>query len=272
MTLAGVILGAASSSLMRQRRDSAVQLSRAESESQLRAALGELRVALQGLSPAAGDLAVGEARDTAIQLRTVIASAIACDSAVGQATIATDDSSDLGAAGIAAAPGSGDTLWWHAPGAAGWVGRRILAVSFSTGTCAIAGPEPQPLLRLAFALPDTLPRGAPLRATRIARYSFYRAGDGTWQLGISEWSDVLHAFAPPQPIAGPFARATSDGVRTGFRYYDAAGAELHDAGQGIDVGRVARIRVTLVAPERAGAAPARTFRRDSVDVALERAR
>jgi hypothetical protein len=128
------------------------------------------------------------------------------------------------------------------------------------------------LLRLAFALPDTLPRGAPLRATRIARYSFYRAGDGTWQLGISEWSDVLHAFAPPQPIAGPFARATSDGVRTGFRYYDAAGAELHDAGQGIDVGRVARIRVTLVAPERAGAAPARTFRRDSVDVALERAR
>lgn len=272
LTLAAVILGAASSSLARQRKGADVQLSRARAEAQVRAAIGLLRLAVEGLSPDAGDLAAGEARDTAIQLRTVVASAIACDSAEGQATMASDDPSDLRAGAIAAPPAAGDSLWWHPPGASGWVVRRIVAVSSGIGPCAITGPESQALLRLTFAQPDTVPRGAPLRATRHARYSFYRAGDGSWQLGISEWSDVLHAFAPPQPVAGPFARTTPDGGRTGFRYYDAAGGELLDAGQGIDVTRVARIRVTLAAPERTDAAPARTFRRDSADVALERRR
>lgn len=269
-TLAGVVIGAASSSLLRQQRSSDALDSRARAESQERAAIGELEMVLEGLSPAAGDLAAGQARDTAIQLRTVIASAIACDTSVGQATITADDTSDLRAGGIAAAPRIGDTLWWHAPGAPGWTARRVTDVSSATGVCHLAPPESQALLRLGFALPDSVPIGAPVRITRVARYSFYRAGDGSWQLGIAEWSDILRAFAPPQPVAGPFVRSAPDGGLTGLRYFDAAGGELRDAGQGIDVARVARVRVSLVAVDRASRAHAGTLRRDSVDVALGR--
>lgn len=270
MTLAAVLLGAASSSLAQQRRSSELHTARVRAESQVRAGIGELQVALEGLSPAAGDLAAGEARDTAIQLRTVIASAIACDSAVGQATIASDDTSEDRASGVAAALRIGDTLWWHMPGSPGWVARRVADVASVAGICPAARPEAQALLRLTFATPDSVPEGAPLRVTRLGRYSIYHAGDGSWQLGISEWSDVLHAFAPPQPVAGPFARTGPDGSRTGFRYFDAAGGELHEAGAAIDVMRVARLRVTFVAPERGTGPPAGTFRRDSVDIALGR--
>jgi hypothetical protein len=268
MTLAAAVLAAASGTLLRQRRSADSHASRVRAESQVRAALGELEAALAGLSPAAGDLAAGEARDTAIQVRSVIASAIACDSTVAAATIASSDTSDDRASGIATAPRAGDTLWWHSPGSLSWVGRRVTALSATTGACAPAGGGPQALLRVGFALPDTVPEGAPLRLTRTARYSFYRAGDGTWQLGISEWSDVLHSFAVPQPVAGPFVLAAPGGGRSGFRYFDSAGGELTDGGAGVSVARVARVRVALVAPEGTPGIAATAFRRDSVDIAL----
>jgi type II secretory pathway pseudopilin PulG len=270
MALSTVVLGAASSSLMRQRRTSDLQLSRARTESQLRAAIAALQVALEGMSPAAGDLAAGEARDTAVQLRTMIGSAIACDSAVGRVTIAADDTSGDRVSGLAAAPKIGDTLWWHVPGSPGWIARKVTDVSSAVSICAVGLPEPQALLRLGFALPDTVPKGAPVRITRVSRYTFYHAGDGSWQLGISEWSDMLRAFAPPQPVAGPLARTAPDGTRTGLRYFDLLGGELHDAGQGVDVMRVARVRVTLVVPEGATSVQDASLRRDSVDIALGR--
>ena len=248
MALTAVVLGAASSTLLRQGHDANAHQSRVRSESQLRAALGEMQVALEGLSTAAGDLAAAQARDTAIQLRTVVGSAVACDSAVGLVTLATDDTSENRAGGLASAPRAGDTLWWHPPGAPGWISRRIASVSGGTGACAYAGASVQALLRLGLASPDTFSKGVPLRITRQARYSFYRAGDGSWQLGIAEWSEVLHAFAPPQPVAGPFTIAAAGGIRTGFRYFDVGGVELHDTGQGVDVTRVSRVRVTIVAP------------------------
>lgn len=273
MTLAAAVLAAASGTLVRQRRSAESHTSRVRAESQLRAALGELEVALADLSPAAGDLTPGEARDTAIQLRSVIASGIVCGSAVGAATIAADDTSENRASGFAAAPKIGDSLWWHTPGASAWVGRRVAGLSGTSGVCAAAGSEPQALLRVTYSLSDTVPKGAALRLTRPTRYSFYHAGDGSWQLGISEWSDVLRAFAVPQPVAGPFALTTPGGVRTGFRYFDASGGELSvDGRAGVVVARVARVRVTLIAPEGTPGTAATAFRRDSVDVALARGR
>ena len=268
LALVTVVLGAASSSLLRQGRDSNAHRSRVRAESQLRAALGEMRVALEGLSSAAGDLAVGQVRDTAIQLRSVVGNAVACDGTAGQVTLTADDTSEKRAAGLSVAPRAGDTLWWHPPGGSGWVSRRIVSVSGGTGVCAFGGAGTQALLRLGLASPDTVPRGAPLRITRQARYSVYRGGDGTWQLGISEWSDVLHAFAPPQPVAGPFTMLAAGGCHTGFRYFDAAGAELRDTGQGIDVGRMAIVRVTIVAPAGPAGSPAGVMRCDSLDVAI----
>ena len=270
MVLAAVLLGAASSTLVRQRRSASGQATRVRAESQVRAALGELEVALDGLSPAAGDLVAGEARDTALQLRTVIAGAVACDSTMGQATLAAADTSEGRASGVAAAPRAGDTLWWRPPGAAAWVARRVTIVTTNTGVCAAGGSGVQALLRLGFLLPDTVPRGAPLRLTRQARYSFYHASDGSWQFGISEWSDVLHAFPPPQPVAGPFVLVAPGGARTGFRYFDAGGSALSIGAQGASVVNVARVRVTLVAPDHAPGELA-SFRRESLDVALSHA-
>lgn len=268
LALAAVVLSAATGTFVRQRRGASAHASRTRGESQLRAALGELQAAFGGVQPAAGDLVTGEARDTAVQLRTLVASAVACDSGAGQAIIAADDTSTARMSGLASAPRTGDTLWWRGPGEQTWTARRVAIIATSVGACTIAGGAPQPLLRLAFASPDTVPRGVPLRLTRPERFSFYRGGDGSWQLGIAEWSEVLHAFAPPQPVAGPFTRVTPDGTRTGIRYFDASGAELSMEAPGVTVTSVARVRITVVAPilESPGAPTA--YRRDSVDVAL----
>ena len=269
IALAAVVLAAATGTFVRQRRGASDHASRARAESQLRAALGELQVALAGVTPSAGDLAPGEARDTAIQLRTMVASAVACDSGVGQVTMPANDTSATRTSGFASNPRVGDTLWWRASGEPSWTARRVTVIATSMGACVIAGGAPQPLLRLAFATPDTVPRGVPLRVTRQERLSFYHATDGSWQLGISEWSDVLHAFAPPQPVAGPFRLVAPDGARTGMRYFDAGGAELSLGGTEMTVSSVARVRFTVVAPfVQAGGTPG-AYRRDSMDVALD---
>jgi len=267
LAVGGVVLAAASVTVGHLGREGSASLARSRGESQERAALALVPAALEGLSPAAGDLAAGEARDTALQLRVAIAQGVACDSAVGQVALSAADSSDERFTVLAAAPRAGDSLWWWPPGGESWIARRVTSVSSGTATCAADGGGAQPVLRLAFATPDTVPRAAPVRITRQARYSFYHAGDGTWQLGLAEWSEVLHAFAPPQPVAGPFVVGASGGVRSGFRYFDAAGAELATTGQGALVGLVARVRVTVVTAGTASGGSASAIR-DSVDVAL----
>jgi len=270
MGLAAVLLGVASSSLVRQRRSATAHASRVRAESQVRAALGEVEMVLDGLSPSAGDLVAGQATDSALQLRTVVGSAVACDSAIGFAVLAAADTGDDRTSALATAPKVGDSLWWRPPGASAWVGRRVTDISAKTGICAAGGGGAQALLRVGFQQLDTVGRGAPLRLTRQARYSFYHASDGSWQLGISEWSDVMHAFPPPQPVAGPFLLVAPGGGRTGFQYFDAAGAPLSIAGQGASVATIARVRVTLVAPDQSPSATT-AFRRDSLDIALNRA-
>jgi prepilin-type N-terminal cleavage/methylation domain-containing protein len=268
LVLAAIVLGAATGTFARQRRGASDHASRARAESQIRAALGELQVALAGVTPSAGDLSPGEARDTAMQLRTAVGSAVACDSAAGQAIVAANDTSATRTSGFASSPRMGDTLWWRVVGDSSWTARRIAVVATTTGTCAMAGATPQTLLRLAFVTPDTVPRGVPLRVTRQERLSFYHASDGSWQLGLSEWSDVLHSFVPPQPVAGPFRIVAPGGARTGMRYFDAGGAELSVGGAAVPVSSVARVRFTVVAPfGQSGGLPG-AYRRDSLDVAL----
>lgn len=270
MTLAAVVLGASSTLVVRQRRDSASAAARASAESQLGAALMAVPSALQDLTPSAGDLAAGEARDTALQIRAVVAVGVACDSAVAQVTLSAADTGAERESSVATAPRIGDTLWWWSPGGVAWTRRRVASVASRTGVCPRQGPASRSLLRLGFAGPDTVPRASAVRLTRQVRYSFYRAGDGTWQLGIAEWSEVLHDFSPPQPVAGPFLLVRPPDGRTGFRYFDASGAELPVGAQGAPAGAVARLRLTLIAPGRASGAAA-LERRDSVDVAFRHA-
>jgi hypothetical protein len=107
--------------------------------------------------------------------------------------------------------------------------------------------------------------------TRPLAYVVYRSGDGSWQLGMREWSDASQRFAPPQPIAGPFARFRA-GVRTGFRYFDADDSELGDGVGSVEMGRIARIRITTVGLVRSAIAGDDSLHVDSADVALQRVR
>jgi prepilin-type N-terminal cleavage/methylation domain-containing protein len=267
MTLAAVLLGAAGSTLLRQRRQGDLASARSSAESQLRVALAAIPAALQGLAPSAGDFAPGEARDTALQIRAVVAYGIACDSAAGAGIFSVADTGVERESVLIAAPHVGDTLWWLPPGGDVWVARRVSAITTGTGMCAREGTSTRALLRLGFSAGDTIPRSAPIRLTRSTRYSFYHAGDGSWQLGIAEWSDVLHDFAAPQPVAGPFRLASPSGTRTGFRYYDVAGSELTGTGQGAPVASIARLRVTLLAQEGASSSMP-LVRADSLDIAF----
>lgn len=267
MTLAATILASASSVLLRQRRSAESHSARTRAELQVGAALGAASAMLTGLSSAAGDLATGQARDSALQIRAVVGTSVACDNGAGQVVIAAPDDT-AGLTALATAVKAGDTLWWRAMDRGSWLARRVTDAAVGAGPCGAGSPGP--LLRLTLAAVDTVPRGAPVRVTRQTRLSIYKAGDGSWQLGVSEWSDVLHAFAPPQPVAGPFARVAAVGARTGFRYFDATGAELAAVTQSVSSASVARVRVTVVSLAE-GAGGASMVERDSVDVALAHA-
>jgi hypothetical protein len=144
----------------------------------------------------------------------------------------------------------------------------VADLAVTNGICAVSGAGGQPLWRIVFAAIDTVERGAPIRLTRQSRVSFYRAGDGTWQLGISDWSDALHAFASPQPVAGPLALTTPAGARSGFRYFDAGGSELPVGLHGVNVANVVRVRISVIAPVRNSAGRIESYRSDSLDVAM----
>ena len=108
--------------------------------------------------------------------------------------------------------------------------------------------------------------GTPVRVTRRTRYSLYRATDGDWYigrrtLGRGGW-DVV------QPVDGPMQSARAGGLI--LQAYDTTGAPLADGDSPVVARSIARLRIQLRAPRRAGRASPRTVRVDSlgIDVAL----
>lgn len=264
LALAGVILAAATGSLLRQQRTAALLRAGGRADGQLRTAMALVggRLALH----AADDIVAAEARDSSLQLRAAVAAGVSCDSAA-VAGFATDD--DGASGGVASPIREGDSLWWHGGTPAAWSGRAVVASWTEWGACAGGDPGgaglPRHLVRLRHSGADTIPGGAPLRVTRQERLAIYRAGDGTWQLGLREHSAASGTFGAPQPVAGPFLRTAPDGARTGFRYFDAAGAELWLAAEPGAITRLARVRFTAVVPAAGPRAPPV---RDSMDVAV----
>ena len=265
LTLAAIVLGAATSSLLRQQR-TAMSLGRAAAgDAQSRAALGALGVELAALTTGSGDLAPGQASDTALQLRSVVASGLACADAASSATF-TAEADGRGGALPSLAPRVGDSLWWFGGAPAAWRVGRIVASDSVSAPCPLTSAPAGPARRIAIAGPDSIGYGAPLRIVRPVRYAFYRSGDGSWQLGVRDWTEATGRFASPQPIAGPFVMRAGS-ARTGFRYYDAEGAELSSA---VATSRVARVRVTVLVGHGGATTGADTMvRRDSLDVALQ---
>jgi hypothetical protein len=267
MTLAACVLATATASLLRQQRTAASLTARSSVAAQLRPAMATVAAQLALVSPAAGDLVPGEWRDTALQFRAPVATGIGCATA-NVVTLATEPADRLPLGGALSPPRAGDSLWFYSDSAGSWSGRAIVDVTSARPAC---GTGPDAATAFVLAATDTVASGAPVRITRQLRLVVYRAGDGAWQLGLREWSEAARELGSPQPIAGPFLASAATGERTGFRYFDASGAELRLDRHAGAAERVSRVRLVLVAARRdlraGGAGDA--VQRDSVDVAFQ---
>jgi prepilin-type N-terminal cleavage/methylation domain-containing protein len=256
MTLAGIVLGLVSTLAFRQQRFYAGAFARLALAGELRETAVLLPVDLRAIATGAGDIRAGEARDTSLEFRATIASAIVCDISGGRVVLAPPATAGATFASLLATPQANDTTWLLATSdtAEVWRPRRITAVlPAPSGNCAAGAPTLSgPSLaaaRLALTL-DTLDAsvraGVPLRITRPARYSVYRASDGAWYLGQREWNPSTSRFNTIQPVTGAFLAPASGGLR--FRYFDSSGAEL--AAGTAATPSIALVTITLAAETR----------------------
>ena len=257
LVLAAIVLAAAARSTLVQQRTAARLAATSRLEAQLRA--GRAAIAADLGSASRDDVVASESNDSTLQLRGVVANGLACGSAVGAVTLAPPDRAVMATGGVASIPRAGDSVWWRTgEGGGEWRGARATAVASARVACAGLSPDLRPSYRVTLDVGDNIAGLAPVRITRQLRYTVYRAGDGTSQLGLAEWSEAAHAMGGPQPLAGPFERRGS-GPRTGFRYFDGAGRE--------GVAAIAvRVRLTLASRDALSASALV----DSVDVTLAR--
>ena len=232
MVVAGVVLALLTLTGLRQQRLIADLFDDAALSGQLREASALLPTDLRVLGSAAGDLR--EARDTALEARGTIASAVVCDTARGSVVLAAGTDSADTYTSYATSIQPGDTAWLYqsANGNESWVPRAINSVAATAaGRCAPIGPllraEVAARARTAITLDsavDAAVIGRPLRVTRSLRLSLYRSSDGTWNLGERDWNPSTQRFNSIQPLAGPFLPANTAGLT--FEYLDSNRAAM----------------------------------------------
>jgi hypothetical protein len=219
LVIAGVALALIAGISIRQQRVVSDLTDAAATESQIGDALSVLSAGLAGVSSGAGD--IREARDTALEIRTTVASAVACDTAAGRVVLSPPSGGASAYASIATPIESGDTAWILSPTdtAETWRPFRVASVSSApAGDCAATGPRldaaARSSARSAVGLDgfSVAHLGMPIRFTRPARYSVYRGSDGQWYLGFREWDYATARFNGIQPVAGPFASPASNGL------------------------------------------------------------
>ena len=232
MVVAGVVLALLTLTGLRQQRLIADLFDDAALSGQLREASALLPTDLRVLGSAAGDLR--EARDTALEARGTIASAVVCDTARGSVVLAAGTDSADTYTSYATSIQPGDTAWLYQSvnGNESWVPRAINSVAATAaGRCAPIGPllraEVAARARTAITLDsavDAAVIGRPLRVTRSLRLSRYRSSDGTWNLGERDWNPSTQRFNSIQPLAGPFLPANTAGLT--FEYLDSNRAAI----------------------------------------------
>jgi prepilin-type N-terminal cleavage/methylation domain-containing protein len=233
LVVGGVALALVATIAVRQQRLYADIADRAALAGQLRQAVSILPIDLRGASSTAGD--IREARDTSIELRATIASAVVCDTAAGSLILAPAVSGETTFGSYLTPIATGDTAWIFAPGdtADRWIAYDIgSSIVSGAGPCAPTGPQMNaPALasrRISVRLNASSPIagfvGTVVRVTRPIRYSLYRGGDSRWYLGQRDWNATSLRFNGVQPVSGPFASPASRGIV--FQYYDTLGAEL----------------------------------------------
>jgi hypothetical protein len=251
MVVAGVVLAIITTISARQQRLFTDLADGIALSGQLREAATILPIDLHGVSVAAGD--IREARDTSIELRATIASAVVCDTTSNGFVLAPVAAGATTYASYLTAIDAGDTVWVFTPtdSVDEWRPFSISGVGTSSpNQCATRGPRltdsARTLSRVSIGLSTPPPSlgaaiGTPMRVTRPVRYSLYRAGDGLWYVGEKDWSTSAARFNTIQPVSGPFLPAASGGLT--FTYLDSAGVPL--ATPVVDPTTIAAIRVQL---------------------------
>jgi len=227
---------------------------------------------VRSASSVVGD--VREARDTSLELRAIVASAVVCDTTGAGLVLApaVPGAQTYGSSVSAIAPG--DTAWvlFVSDSSETWRPYRIgSSNSLGAGGCAARGPKLDAMARAApriqLVLDGLAPSsalGAPLRVTRPLRYSLYRGTDTSWYLGQRDWNTEALRFNAIQPVSGPFLPPAAGGVA--FHYLDSAGVELPVPV--LDTRRIQVVRIELrsgtsLAPRALASRPARGPRVDS---------
>jgi len=249
MTVGGIVLTLVASISVRQQRLHADLTDRLAVGEQLRQASTVLPIELRGLAVDGGDLREG--RDTAVEFRSTVASAVVCDTIPGGIVLAPAASGPSPFAGFLTSITDGDTAWLLTAGdsADRWTPLAIASTgTVAGGACDSAGPSLDAAARslrrvslILAAVSEAVPIGSIIRVTRPMRYSLYRGGDSRWYLGARDWNSAANRFNTTQPVSGPFASAAARGLE--FQYFDTSGAAL--ARPVVDPRDVASIRITI---------------------------
>src|SRR4051812_42114285 len=143
LACAAVLFAAIASVALRQQRLFTELADDAGMTGRLREAIATLPIDVRAVSPVAGD--IRDARDTSLEIRATIASAVVCDTA-GRSVILGPASSGVGTYAAYLTPiVAGDTAWLLDARdiAERWIPRRVTSVaSMSASKCATGGPLP----------------------------------------------------------------------------------------------------------------------------------
>jgi len=277
LACASVVCAAIAAIALRQQRLFVELADNAAVTGRLREVIATLPIDLRAVSPAAGD--IREARDTALEIRATIASAVVCDTVGGvsgrSAILGPAAAGAETYAAVLATIAAGDTAWLldARDTVEQWVPRRVTSVSTTTASrCASGGPvvSGMPFAATSLALDTLAPAraGSVIRVTRPVRYSLYRSSDGSWQLGARDWSTTAARFNTIQPLAGPLLPPSGRGLV--LSYFDSAGAAVSNPGAtaaGLALIHIAA-RSQATVPTRVLGAKGTVRREDSLDAAV----
>ena len=243
LTMLGLVLAAVLGTTIRTWRTHGGHGARAELRAQLEAGAVALATDLRPLSAFAGDLTAGTARDSSLELRALVGIATLCDTAAGTLSLRPVLAPD--ALASPPLPAAGDVAWALSEDdtSTTWHPATITSARQDANACSGSGA-----VRIAVSDP-AWPRvpNAPVRLTRLARWSLYRTADG-WFLGRRDWVHALGRFDVVQPVAGPFDSYPAGGLA--LRYLDTLGTDLSSGTS--DTRRIARVNITLRGRVRPG--------------------
>ena len=272
LACASVLFAITASIALRQQRLFAELADNAAATGRLREVIATLPIDLRGVSPAAGD--IRDARDTSLEVRSTIASAVVCDTAGHSVTLGPALSGARTFANYLTSVGASDTAWLLdvRDTLEKWIPRKITSVSSTAANrCGRGAPIVSASFSATTLTLDTLAPARPgtaLRVTRPIRYSLYRSSDGSWQVGARDWNSSTLRLNSIQPIAGPFTPPSGRGLT--FTYLDSSGRALANPGDSSAGLSLIRIAATAQsgAPTRVLGANATSRRTDSLDVVV----